>query len=167
MDKPLYEPGNVIDFRFTREHMPDRVYVSMVYRMVMSDEWMYQCWSEKSGIKVYLSETEISRRKSKKSAKCYEHPIVKDMISKGFRFCGNSKSDIAINRAKKLHDAEYIKHIVLKDAVDEDGNMIRIRAREELSIAFQHEIDHLNGILFYDRIDKNKPFYNEGEIRLI
>ena len=59
MDKPLYEPGNVIDFRFTREHMPDRVYVSMVYRMVMSDEWMYQCWSEKSGIKVYLSETEI------------------------------------------------------------------------------------------------------------
>ena len=82
MDKPLYEPGNVIDFRFTREHMPDRVYVSMVYQMVMSDEWMYQCWSEKSGIKVYLSETEISRRKSKKSAKCYEHPIVKDMMSK-------------------------------------------------------------------------------------
>ena len=49
----------------------------------------------------------------------------------------------------------------------EDGNKIKVRAREELAVAFQHEIDHLNGILFYDRIDKNKPFYNEGEIRLI
>lgn len=139
MNKPLYEPGNVIDFRFTREHMPDRVYVSMVYRMVMSDEWMYQCWSEKSGIKVYLSETEISKRKSKKSAKCYEHPIVKDMMSKGFRFCGNSKSGTAINRAKKLHDAGYIKHIVLKDAVDEDGNMID--GSLGLWVQYQHTID--------------------------
>ncbi len=26
------------------------------------------------------------------------------------------------------------------------------------SIVFQHEIDHLNGVLFYDRIDKNNPF---------
>ena len=40
-------------------------------------------------------------------------------------------------------------------------------AREELSIAFQHEVDHLNGILFYDRIDKNKKFYTESEMRLI
>ena len=53
------------------------------------------------------------------------------------------------------------------EGYDEDGNKIRIRAREELSIAFQHEVDHLNGILFYDRIDKNHPFYTEGELRLI
>ena len=31
----------------------------------------------------------------------------------------------------------------------------------------QHEVDHLNGIIFYDRIDKNKPFYTEQEMRLI
>ena len=52
-------------------------------------------------------------------------------------------------------------------ALDEEGNKIRVRAREELSIAFQHEMDHLNGILFYDRIDKNKQFYNDEELRLI
>ena len=39
----------------------------------------------------------------------------------------------------------------------------RIRAREELAIAFQHEIDHLSGILFYDRIDKNDP-WKEDEL---
>jgi peptide deformylase len=31
------------------------------------------------------------------------------------------------------------------------GNKKTIRAREELAIAFQHEIDHLDGILFIDR----------------
>ena len=72
---------------------------------------------------------------------------------------------LSVNRDVDGHVPRYAR--VTIEGYDEDGNMIRIRAREELSIAFQHEIDHLNGILFYDRIDKNKPFYNEGEIRLI
>lgn len=53
------------------------------------------------------------------------------------------------------------------EGFDVDGNKIKYRAREELAIAFQHELDHLNGILFYDRIDKNKPFFTDNEIRLI
>lgn len=35
------------------------------------------------------------------------------------------------------------------EGYDMNGEKIRIRAREELAIAFQHEIDHLNGILFF------------------
>ncbi len=53
------------------------------------------------------------------------------------------------------------------NAFDEKGKPISLRARDELAIAIQHEIDHLDGILFFDRIDKNKPFYTEDEIRLI
>ena len=56
---------------------------------------------------------------------------------------------------------------VTVEGYDMDGNKFRVRAREELSLAFQHEIDHLNGILFYDRIDPKKPFYTEDELRLI
>ena len=41
---------------------------------------------------------------------------------------------------------------------DIDGNKINKRFREELSIVFQHEYDHLDGILFYDRIDKKDPY---------
>lgn len=33
-----------------------------------------------------------------------------------------------------------------------------ISANGFLSIVFQHEMDHLNGVLFYDRINKNNPF---------
>ena len=50
---------------------------------------------------------------------------------------------------------------------DMDGNFQKIRAREELSIAFQHEIDHLNGILFVDRIDPKDPYKNKDYMREI
>lgn len=72
---------------------------------------------------------------------------------------------LSVNRDVEGHVKRYAR--VRVEGYDVDGNKISIRAREELSIAFQHEIDHLNGILFYDRIDKNKPFYTEDELRLI
>lgn len=53
------------------------------------------------------------------------------------------------------------------EGYDIDGNKIRIRAREELAIAFQHELDHLDGILFIDRIDKNNPFKDKDLYRSI
>jgi peptide deformylase len=36
-----------------------------------------------------------------------------------------------------------------------------------MAVAFQHEIDHLNGILFVDHIDKNDPFKDREKIRMI
>lgn len=72
---------------------------------------------------------------------------------------------LSVNREIEGHVPRYAR--VTVEGYDIEGNKISIRAREELSIAFQHEIDHLNGILFYDRIDKNKPFYTEDEIRLL
>lgn len=50
---------------------------------------------------------------------------------------------------------------------DENGQKKTTRAREELAIAFQHELDHLNGVLFTDHIDKNNPFKGQDEYRAI
>lgn len=36
---------------------------------------------------------------------------------------------------------------------------IRIRARGYEAIVIQHEIDHFSGILYYDHINKENPFY--------
>jgi len=43
-------------------------------------------------------------------------------------------------------------------AIDIDGNPVNIKLKGLPAIAVQHEIDHLDGIMFYDRIDKNDPF---------
>ena len=72
---------------------------------------------------------------------------------------------LSVNREVEGHVPRYAR--VTVTGFDENGNKIKIRAREELSIAFQHEIDHLDGILFYDRINKKRPFFTDDEIRLI
>ena len=43
-------------------------------------------------------------------------------------------------------------------AFDKDGNEFKKRLRGLAAIAFQHELDHLNGVMFYDHIDKNDPY---------
>lgn len=53
------------------------------------------------------------------------------------------------------------------EAYDMDGRKIHVRAREELAICFQHELDHLNGILFTDHIDKKNPFKDKDSMRAI
>lgn len=53
------------------------------------------------------------------------------------------------------------------EAYDEEGNLKTYRLREDLSVAFQHEIDHLNGILFIDKIDPKNPYKNKNRMRAI
>ena len=72
---------------------------------------------------------------------------------------------LSVNREVEGHVPRHAR--VTIEGEDMDGNPQRIRAREELAIALQHEIDHLDGILFYDRIDPKHRFYTEKEMRLI
>ena len=56
---------------------------------------------------------------------------------------------------------------VTVEGYDLEGRKIQVRAREELAICFQHEIDHLNGILFIDHIDPKNPFKDKELYRAI
>ena len=56
---------------------------------------------------------------------------------------------------------------VTLEGYNEEGQKIHVRGREELSIAFQHELDHLDGILFFDHIDKKNPFKDKDLYRAI
>ncbi len=56
---------------------------------------------------------------------------------------------------------------VTLEGYDINGNKIKVRGREELAVAFQHELDHLNGILFTDKIDKKDPYKYENIYRAI
>lgn len=43
-------------------------------------------------------------------------------------------------------------------AKDIDGNDLKLRLKGYPAIVVQHEIDHINGIMFYDHIDDAQPF---------
>ena len=57
---------------------------------------------------------------------------------------------LSVNRETEGYVKRFAR--VKIECYDENGNKQIIRAREELAIAFQHEIDHLNGILFVDKL---------------
>ena len=57
---------------------------------------------------------------------------------------------LSINRETDGYVKRYAR--IKVEGYDLEGNKIVIRAREELAIAFQHELDHLDGILFTDKL---------------
>lgn len=94
----------------------------------------------------------------------YINPVI---VSESEEMIAASEGEgcLSVNREVEGHVPRHAR--VTVEGLDIDGNPQRVRAREELAIAFQHEIDHLDGILFYDRIDPKHKFYSEKEMRLI
>ena len=72
---------------------------------------------------------------------------------------------LSVNRAVEGIVPRYAR--VTMEAYDMEGRKIHVRAREELAIAMQHELDHLNGIIFTDHIDKKDPYKGKDEMRAI
>ncbi len=72
---------------------------------------------------------------------------------------------LSVNRPVEGIVPRYAR--VTFEAYDMEGRKIHVRAREELAICFQHELDHLNGILFTDKIDPKNPFKGKDTMRAI
>ena len=90
------------------------------------------------------------------------------------KIVSNSEEKIYVEEGEGcLSVNRYVEGIVPRYAritiefYDENGELQTKRVREEISVAFQHEIDHLNGILFVDKIDKKDPFKNKDKMRAI
>lgn len=92
------------------------------------------------------------------------NPIIKSM-SEELIYVSEGEGCLSVSRKTEGIVGRHARMTV--DAFDIDGNPYSIRVREEISIAFQHEIDHLNGILFIDHIDPKNPFKDENKMREI
>lgn len=80
-------------------------------------------------------------------------------------YVGEGEGCLSVNREVEGIVPRYARITV--EAQDMEGKPFTIRVREDLSIAFQHEIDHLNGILFVDKIDPKNPYKNANNMREI
>lgn len=50
---------------------------------------------------------------------------------------------------------------------DINGETQKIRLKNYTAIVVQHEIDHLNGVMFYDHINEEKPFYASDDVLVL
>lgn len=63
---------------------------------------------------------------------------------------------LSVKEDKKGYVPRYAR--IKVKAFDKEGNEVLLKLKEYAAIVLQHEIDHLNGILYYDHIDKENPF---------
>ena len=66
---------------------------------------------------------------------------------------------LSVDRAVPGYVPRYARITVKFMTVDGEEKKLRLSGLP--AIAFQHELDHLNGVMFYDRINEKDPF---GEI---
>ncbi len=89
-----------------------------------------------------------------------EYALVNPKIvshSEQLSFLGSGEGCLSV---EDVHEGHVYRNarvtIEAYDAIKKEN--ITVRARGFLAIAMQHEYDHLDGILFYDRIDEKDPF---------
>jgi len=80
-------------------------------------------------------------------------------------YAGEGEGCLSVNREVEGIVPRHAR--ITMEAYDIDGNLQKYRVREELAIAFQHELDHLNGILFTDYIDPKNPYKDADNMREI
>lgn len=83
--------------------------------------------------------------------KIISHSVQTDYLETG-------EGCLSVDRAVDGHVPRYARITI--EAYDINGEKFTKRLRGLPAIAFQHELDHLDGILFFDRIDETRPFLN-------
>ena len=90
--------------------------------------------------------------------------IVSESVQKTYLKAGEGCLSVVDEHEGYVYRAKRIK-VKAYDILQEKE--IEIKAEDYIAIVLQHEIDHFKGTLFYDRINKANPFYEDPEATVI
>ncbi|MFY0780152.1 peptide deformylase [Peribacillus simplex] len=81
--------------------------------------------------------------------KLISHSVEKAYLTSG-------EGCLSVNRPVSGYVPRYARITVV--GTDLEGKSVQLRLKGTAAICFQHEIDHLNGIMFYDHINQEDPY---------
>lgn len=165
IDKRLRETSKEVTFPLSKEdkeHINDMI----TYLKMSQIEEYEQKYNLRAGMGLAYIQTGIPKRifvivEELEDGSFKDYIVINPKIithSEEQIYVGEGEGCLSINREVKGIVPRYARITV--EAQDLEGNLYKIRVREDISVAFQHEIDHLNGILFIDHIDPKNPFKN-------
>ncbi len=73
-----------------------------------------------------------------------------------YTYLSTGEGCLSVDREVPGYVPRY-RRITMK-ATTLDGEEVKLRLKDFAAIVFQHELDHLNGIMFYDHINKDQPY---------
>ncbi|MCT4799152.1 peptide deformylase, partial [Exiguobacterium profundum] len=76
-------------------------------------------------------------------------------------FLNGGEGCLSVDRVVKGNVPRF-RRITL-EGFDREGKPIKLRLRGMRAVVCQHELDHLDGIMFYDRINMSNPLETYGE----
>ncbi len=171
-DKRLHEPSQEISFPLKKEDKKNIKDMLLYLKMSQIDEYREQ-YNLRAGMGLSYIQIGIPKRIFVVVDEVEEN-VFEDYVlinpkiisnSEELIYVGEGEGCLSINREVEGIVPRYARITV--EAYDVEGNLFTIRVREELAVAFQHEIDHLNGILFVDKIDSQNPYKNADKMREI
>lgn len=80
-------------------------------------------------------------------------------------YLASGEGCLSVDRNVEGYVMRYARITV--QAIGVDGHPIKIRLRDYPAIVFQHEIDHLNGVMFFDHINQKNPYHIPDNAKVI
>jgi len=172
-DKILRTISKEVTFPMDKKDI-DLINDAINYLKASQDEKTAQKYDLRAGMGLAFIQLGVPKRifvianKNENTGSFEEHIIINPKIiskSEELIYVGEGEGCLSVNRPV---DGIVPRHARISvEYNDINGNKKTIRVREDIAIAFQHEIDHLNGILFIDKIDKKDPYKNNEKMREI
>ncbi len=171
-DKKLREVSKDVQFPLD-DNLKKTIQDMITYLEMSQDEKCAKKYNLRAGMGLAMIQVGIPKRifviaNENEDGTFEEHIIINPTIiseSEEMIYVGEGEGCLSINRPV---EGIVPRHARIRiNYYDLDGNVQNIRVREDISVAFQHEIDHLNGILFIDHIDPKNPYKNKELMREI
>lgn len=136
------------------------------YVIASQDDELCEKYNLKPGIGLAAPQINVSKRmiavhipdeenpKNTVSYALYNPKIISHSASRCYLSGG--EGCLSVDKEIKGYVPRYSKIKVI--GYNENDEKITLNLTDLPAICFQHEIDHLNGVLFYDHINKENPF---------
>ncbi len=171
-DKRLHQKSTDIELPLDQKEI-DRIHDLMDYLEMSQIEDIREKYDLRAGMGLSYIQIGIAKRifvivYESEEGKFDRYVVINPKVkstSEEMVYIGEGEGCLSVNRPTCGIVPRHARMTV--EAYDEYGKPYTIRVREELAVCFQHELDHLDGILFTDKIDPKNPYKNKDIYRAI
>lgn len=162
-DPILYEKAKEVEMPLSPEKR-ELILEMIEYLKASQDDKLAEKYHIRAGVGIAAPQIGISERfyavYLKTDDKVYEYGLVNPkIISTSFKKAYLENGEGCLSVPKDVEGYVYRYYKVTIQAFDVVSNSeVTLRLTGYPAIVFQHEYDHLDGVLYIDRIDKKDPF---------